>query len=140
MEGVPESLRAVLTGKFPGLQIVGTYSPPFRPLTEDESSEVCRMINATKPDILSVGLGAPKQDIWMYEHHEKLDVSVMHGVGAAFDFFTGRVRQAPLWMMNAGLEWFFRLLQEPGRLWQRYTVTNIKFFYYLVRSAFSKKD
>lgn len=140
MEGVPELLRDVLTNKFPGLQIVGTHSPPFRPLTREEDDEICAMINATKPDILWVGLGAPKQDIWMYEHREKLDVSVMHGVGAAFDFFTGRVRQAPRWMMNAGLEWFFRLLQEPGRLWQRYTVTNIKFFYYLIRSVFSRKE
>lgn len=131
-EGVPELLRDVLTKKFPGLKIVGIYSPPFRPLDKGEDDKICEMINATKPDIIWVGLGAPKQDIWMYEHRDKLDVSVMHGVGAAFDFFTGRVRQAPRWMMNAGLEWLFRLLQEPRRLWRRYTVTNLKFFYYLM--------
>lgn len=136
--GVPEQLKEVLEKRFPGLNIVGTYSPPFRELTADEDREICRMINDTKPDILWVGLGSPKQDIWMYEHREKLDVSVMHGVGAAFDFLTGRVKQAPRWMMNAGLEWLFRLFQEPRRLWRRYTLTNAKFIYYLLRSIFVK--
>jgi N-acetylglucosaminyldiphosphoundecaprenol N-acetyl-beta-D-mannosaminyltransferase len=141
--GVPEQLMEVLEKRFPGLQIVGTYSPPFRPLTAEEDEAVCAMINAAKPDIVWVGLGSPKQDIWMYEHREKLDVSVMHGVGAAFDFLTGRVKQAPRWMMNAGLEWLFRLLQEPRRLWKRYTLTNLKFVFYLLahvlRSAFNKR-
>jgi len=141
--GVPEQLKEVLEKRFPGLQIVGTYSPPFRPLTAEEDESVCAMINAAKPDIVWVGLGSPKQDIWMYEHREKLDVSVMHGVGAAFDFLTGRVKQAPRWMMNAGLEWLFRLLQEPRRLWKRYTLTNLKFVFYLLahalRSAFNKR-
>ncbi len=140
--GVPEQLKEVLEKRFPGLKIVGTYSPPFRLLTAEEDEAVCAMINATKPDIVWVGLGSPKQDIWMYEHREKLDVSVMHGVGAAFDFLTGRVKQAPRWMMNAGLEWLFRLFQEPRRLWRRYTLTNLKFVIYLLvhvlRSAFDK--
>lgn len=139
-EGVPEELAAVLQAKFPGLQIVGTYSPPFRTLTPEEDEAVCRMINATQPDIVWVGLGAPNQDIWMYEHRDKLNASVLHGVGAAFDFLTGRVRQAPRWMMEAGLEWLFRLFQEPTRLWKRYTVTNVKFFYYLLRSIFVNKN
>lgn len=130
--GVPELLKDVLQTQFPGLNIVGTYSPPFRPLTPEEDEEICRLINATKPDILWIGLGSPKQDIWMYEHRDKLDVSVMHGVGAAFDFLTGRVKQAPRWMMQMGLEWFFRLLQEPQRLWRRYTITNLKFITYLL--------
>jgi N-acetylglucosaminyldiphosphoundecaprenol N-acetyl-beta-D-mannosaminyltransferase len=136
--GVPEQLKEVLEKRFPGLQIVGTYSPPFRPLTVEEDEAVCAMINAAKPDIVWVGLGSPKQDIWMYEHREKLDVSVMHGVGAAFDFLTGRVKQAPRCMMNAGLEWLFRLFQEPKRLWKRYTLTNAKFIYYLLKSILLK--
>lgn len=133
---VPEQLRDVLVRRCPGLNIVGTYSPPFRQLSPSEDAQICEMINATKPDIVWVGLGSPKQDIWMYEHRDRLDVSVMHGVGAAFDFLTGRVRQAPRWMMNAGLEWLFRLFQEPKRLWRRYTVTNLKFIYYLGKSFF----
>jgi N-acetylglucosaminyldiphosphoundecaprenol N-acetyl-beta-D-mannosaminyltransferase len=138
--GVPEMLRDKLMSRFPSLNIVGTYSPPFRELTDHEDAEICAMINKTKPDILWVGLGAPKQDIWMYEHRTKLDVSVMHGVGAAFDFLTGQVRQAPRWMMNAGLEWLFRLFQEPRRLWKRYTVTNLKFLYYLLMIEVFKRN
>jgi N-acetylglucosaminyldiphosphoundecaprenol N-acetyl-beta-D-mannosaminyltransferase len=94
------------------------------------------MINAAKPDILWVGLGSPKQDIWMHEHRDKLDVSVMHGVGAAFDFLSGELPQAPRWMMNSGLEWLFRLMVEPRRLWKRYTVVNLKFLYLVARELF----
>ncbi len=133
--GVPEKLKETLVARFPGLNVVGTYSPPFRDLSPGEDTQICSMINAAKPDILWVGLGSPKQDIWMYEHRDRLDVSVMHGVGAAFDFITGRVRQAPRWMMNAGLEWLFRLIQEPKRLWRRYTIVNFKFVWYLVSDA-----
>ncbi len=139
MEGVPEMLQRVLESRFPGINIVGKYSPPFRPLTREEDEKVCDMINSTKPDIVWVGLGSPKQDIWMYEHYEKLDASVLHGVGAAFDFLTGRVQQAPRWIMNIGLEWLFRLAQEPKRLWRRYTYTNILFLYYLLKAPFLKQ-
>jgi len=130
--GVAEKLKAILEARFPGLKIVGTYVPPFRDLTLEEDEQVCGMINSSAPDILWVGLGSPRQDIWMYEHRGKLNVSVMHGVGAAFDFLTGEVRQAPRWMMNAGLEWFFRLIMEPKRLWKRYTINNVLFVYYLL--------
>jgi N-acetylglucosaminyldiphosphoundecaprenol N-acetyl-beta-D-mannosaminyltransferase len=117
---------------YPDIQVVGVYSPPFRELTNEEENEVCAMINSAEPDILWISHGTPKQDIWMYEHREKLNVSVMHGVGAAFDFLTGEVRQAPRWMMNAGLEWLFRLIMEPRRLWKRYTINNVLFLYYLL--------
>lgn len=137
--GVPEQLREVLQSRFPGIQIVGTYSPPFKELSAQEDAEICALINATKPDIVWVGLGSPKQDIWMYEHRDKVDAAVLHGVGAAFDFLTGQVKQAPRWMMKAGLEWLFRLFQEPRRLWRRYTITNAKFIYYLLRNTFRKK-
>ena len=130
--GVAEQLKGVLEKQFPGLKIAGTYSPPFRTMTQEEDEVVCRMINSSKVDILWVALGSPKQDIWMYEHRDKVDVSVMHGVGAAFDFLGGQVKQAPRWMMNAGLEWFFRLMMEPRRLWKRYTINNVLFLYYLL--------
>ncbi len=128
---VLDRLKERLENLYPDIRIVGAYSPPFRDLTNEEENEVCAIINSAKPDILWVGLGTPKQDVWMFEHREKLNVSVMHGVGAAFDFLAGEVRQAPRWMMNAGLEWFFRLIMEPKRLWKRYTINNLLFLYYL---------
>ena len=130
--GVLERLKRRLESLSPGLQIVGAYSPPFRTLTETEDREICEMINAANPDILWVALGTPKQDIWMYEHREKLNVSVMHGVGAAFDFLSGEIRQAPRWMMHSGFEWLYRLMIEPRRLWKRYTINNALFLYYLL--------
>jgi N-acetylglucosaminyldiphosphoundecaprenol N-acetyl-beta-D-mannosaminyltransferase len=139
--GVPELLKEKLTARFPGLLIVGTLSPPFRALTPEEDQEFCAKINSAQPDILWVALGGPKQDTWMFEHRDRLKVPVMHGVGAAFDFLTGRIPQAPRWMMNAGLEWLFRLIMEPRRLWKRYTITNLKFLYYVVtREIFRSKS
>lgn len=128
---VLDRLKKRLENLYPYIRIVGAYSPPFRELTNEEENEVRTMINSAEPDILWVGLGTPKQDIWMFDHRDRLNVSVMHGVGAAFDFLTGEVRQAPRWMMNAGLEWLFRLIMEPRRLWKRYTVNNVLFLYYL---------
>jgi N-acetylglucosaminyldiphosphoundecaprenol N-acetyl-beta-D-mannosaminyltransferase len=136
--GVPEQLGQELVRRFPGLLVVGTISPPFRLLSESEEEQVRTTVNSAHPDILWVGLGGPKQDTWMYEHREVLDVSVMHGVGAAFDFITGRVPQAPRWVMNCGFEWLFRLMMEPRRLWKRYTIINFKLIYYLLRSNSSK--
>jgi N-acetylglucosaminyldiphosphoundecaprenol N-acetyl-beta-D-mannosaminyltransferase len=134
--GVPEKLKEVLVARFPALKIVGIQSPPFRTLSPEEDLSACAQINASKPDILWVGLGSPKQDIWIHEHRDKLDVSVMHGVGAAFDFLSGELPQAPRWMMNSGLEWLFRLMVEPRRLWKRYTVVNLKFLYLVARELF----
>ena len=131
-EGVPEKMVKNLKKKFPGLRVVGTYSPPFRPLTQGEDRDIVQMINGSSPDVLWVGLGCPKQEIWMYEHRDKIKVPVMVGVGAAFDFFAGRVRQAPKWMQNAGLEWLYRLIQEPKRLAGRYIIGNSLFLSYLV--------
>ncbi len=126
-EGVPEQLAAALTARFAGLQVVGGYSPPFRPLTPKEDAEVVNRINAASPDVVWVGLGSPKQDLWMAAHRERLEAPLLVGVGAAFDFYTGRVRQAPRWMMRIGLEWLFRLFQEPRRLWRRYLLGNPRF-------------
>jgi len=122
--GVAEALAARLRARFPGLQIVGTYTPPFRPLTPAEDAAVVATINAAGPDIVWVGLSTPKQDRWMAEHVGRLTAPVLIGVGAAFDFHSGRKRQAPRWMQRSGLEWLFRLSQEPRRLWRRYLIYN----------------
>ncbi len=103
--------------------VAGTYSPPFRPLTEEEEREVATRVEEAAADVLWVGLSTPKQERWMYEHREKLKVSVMIGVGAAFDMNSGKLRRAPIWMQDHGLEWLFRLVAEPQRLWKRYLVT-----------------
>ena len=129
IEGVPERLAPALERRFPGLRIVGTYSPPLRELTEEEDTHVVRMLNEAAPDIVWVGLSTPRQERWMAAHLGRLRASVMIGVGAAFDFHTGRVRQAPRWVQRSGLEWLFRLSQEPGRLWRRYLVNNPRFVY-----------
>jgi N-acetylglucosaminyldiphosphoundecaprenol N-acetyl-beta-D-mannosaminyltransferase len=112
-----------------GIQIAGTYCPPFRPLTDKEEREVQRLIEETRPDVLWVGLSTPKQERWMHDHRNTLRVPVMLGVGAAFDLNTGRLKQAPAWMRENGLEWLFRLCAEPKRLWQRYIVNGSKFLW-----------
>jgi N-acetylglucosaminyldiphosphoundecaprenol N-acetyl-beta-D-mannosaminyltransferase len=127
--GHPEALEALvrnLSARFPGLRVVYAYSPPFRPLTPEEDERVTEEINASGARILFVGLGCPKQEWWMAEHKGRVR-AVMLGVGAAFDFHAGRVRQAPVWMQRAGLEWLFRLVQEPRRLWRRYLKHNPRF-------------
>lgn len=130
--GVAERLAESLKTRFPGLNVVGTCSPPFRTLSADEDAEIVEMINRAAPDVLWVGLGAPKQERWMYEHKDRLRVPVLVGVGAAFDLLSGRRKQAPRWMREHGLEWFFRLLQEPRRLWRRYLVYGSQFIAYVM--------
>jgi N-acetylglucosaminyldiphosphoundecaprenol N-acetyl-beta-D-mannosaminyltransferase len=127
--GVPERLIARLLEKFPDLRITGTYSPPFRKLTPLEDDEVVRVINLAAPDILWVGLSTPKQERWMSDHLGRLKAPVMIGVGAAFDFHAGLKRQAPPWVQQSGLEWLFRLLTEPRRLWRRYLYNNPVFLW-----------
>ena len=123
-EGVPERLARRLQKRYPGLTVAGTYSPPFKAVTEQEGEAVIDRINAAKPDIVWVGLGTPKQEHWMAQHVDRLTASVLLGVGAAFDFHAGLKRQAPRWMQRSGLEWLFRLATEPRRLWRRYLVNN----------------
>jgi len=124
--GVPERLAEVLARRY-GTRIVGAYSPPFRLLTEPEKQDVAAQIEATNPDVLWVGLSTPKQERWMAEYRERLQVPVMLGVGAAFDFHIGRVKRAPHWMGEMGLEWLFRLFMEPRRLWRRYLIGGSQF-------------
>jgi len=132
-EGVAEQLAASLAERFPGFTTVGTYCPPFRPLTEDEQQEVVDTIRAAKPDMVWVGLSTPKQERWMDAFVDRLDVPVLFGVGAAFDIHSGNLSQAPRWMQRSGLEWFYRLLVEPKRLWKRYLVNNPKFVWGVLR-------
>lgn len=120
-------LRARVESRFPALQIVGMYSPPFRPLTPEEDDAIVREIRGSGADLVFVGISTPKQERWMYAHRAALAGLVMIGVGAAFDFHAGRVRQAPPWMQRYGLEWLFRLTMEPARLWRRYLLVTPRF-------------
>jgi N-acetylglucosaminyldiphosphoundecaprenol N-acetyl-beta-D-mannosaminyltransferase len=122
--GVAELLGQKLKAKFPKLQIVGCYTPPFRPLNAAEENELQQRVRAAGPDILWVGLSTPKQEKFMSEFLPKLDATLMIGVGAAFDFHAGRSRQAPRWMQRSGLEWLYRLGSEPRRLGRRYLRNN----------------
>jgi N-acetylglucosaminyldiphosphoundecaprenol N-acetyl-beta-D-mannosaminyltransferase len=126
-EGVAAAMSDVLRRRFPGLEIAGSSAPPFRPLNAEEVAAEIRRINEAEPDLVFVGLGSPKQELWMAAHRPALQAAVLLGVGAAFDFHTGRIRQAPRWMMRSGLEWLFRLAQEPRRLWWRYAAKNPAF-------------
>ncbi|HST31157.1 MAG TPA: WecB/TagA/CpsF family glycosyltransferase, partial [Chthoniobacterales bacterium] len=123
--GVAEELRRYLEARYPGLQIVGTYTPPFRALNDDELREVQEQVRAAHPDFVWVGLSTPKQEFFMAKHTSVLpEARIFIGVGAAFDLLTGRIPQAPKWMQRIGLEWLFRLRQEPRRLWRRYLLNN----------------
>ncbi len=126
-EEVPLLVADELKRRFPGIRIAGAYSPPFRDLSQQEEARLVEDINRANPDIIWVALGTPKQDLWMAEHRDKLNAPVMIAVGAAFNFIIGRVSQAPDWMQRNGLEWSYRLLQEPRRLWHRYLVYNPQF-------------
>jgi N-acetylglucosaminyldiphosphoundecaprenol N-acetyl-beta-D-mannosaminyltransferase len=125
--GVADQLAGQLRQLYPGLKVAGTYTPPFRELSADEDENVVRLISEAQPDIVWVGLGAPKQELWMAAHAYRLDASVLIGVGAAFNIHAGLIRQAPRWMQRSGLEWAFRLAQEPRRLWRRYFYSNPRF-------------
>jgi N-acetylglucosaminyldiphosphoundecaprenol N-acetyl-beta-D-mannosaminyltransferase len=120
-------LERNLTARFPEAEIVGSLAPPFRPLTEAEDREVVATINESGAQVVWVGLGAPKQERWMAQHRAALEPNVMVGVGAAFDFHAGVVKQAPKAVQQAGFEWAFRLAMEPRRLWKRYLTTNPRF-------------
>jgi N-acetylglucosaminyldiphosphoundecaprenol N-acetyl-beta-D-mannosaminyltransferase len=126
-QGSLAQLALDLRRSFPGIRIVGGYSPPFRPLTAREEDEVVRQIEHDRPDVLWVGIGVPKQEKWMARMRDRVDVPVMAAVGAAFDFHAGRISQAPAWMQERGLEWTYRIAQEPRRLLPRYLYYNPAF-------------
>lgn len=126
-----EKLRQKLDEKCPGLQIAGMYSPPFRTMTKEEDASVIEMINETNADFVWVGLGAPKQEKWMAEHQGSIN-GFMVGVGAAFDYYAGNIERAPQWMQKFNLEWLYRLMQDPKRLFKRYFYTNTKFIWNVI--------
>jgi N-acetylglucosaminyldiphosphoundecaprenol N-acetyl-beta-D-mannosaminyltransferase len=121
-EGTANALAESLHQRF-GISVAGIYTPPFRKLTGKELKDVASRVKKSSADILWVGLSTPKQEKWMYENREKIPVAVMLGVGAAFDIQSGKTSQAPVWMRENGLEWLYRLLTEPRRLWKRYLIT-----------------
>ncbi len=133
--GVAELLARRLVVRYPQLSVVGTMSPPFRPLTEQEDEDIVGQINNVAPDIVWVGLGTPQQERWMAAHVGRIRASVLVGVGAAFDFLAGLKPQAPVWMQHSGLEWLFRLASEPRRLWRRYLSNNPRFAWHVALQA-----
>jgi N-acetylglucosaminyldiphosphoundecaprenol N-acetyl-beta-D-mannosaminyltransferase len=127
--GVAEELSTRLSVRFPDVRIVGTYTPPFRAMEEEEELKLLEMIQICRPDIVWVGLSTPKQELFMARYLSRLDTTLMIGVGAAFLFHTGKIRDSSSWVKRAGLQWLHRLLQEPLRLWRRYLFVNPKFLF-----------
>lgn len=127
-QAVIDAIKHRARNEMPNLNIAYAYSPPFRPLTDDEDAAIVDQINAAKPDILFMGLGCPKQENWMSAHRDRVS-AVMLGVGASFDFFAGNVSECPPWLGRLGLEWLYRLYQEPRRLWRRYLILNPRFIW-----------
>ncbi len=141
--GQPEVLARLVEGvhaRCPSAVVVGSCSPPFRPLATAEREALVSKIRAARPDLVWVGLGAPKQELFMSGHWEALQPAVLLGVGAAFDFIAGSVSRAPAWMRRLGLEWLYRLCREPRRLWRRYAYTNTMFVAYLLRDLLARRD
>ncbi len=132
---VAEQAANTLKIKYPGLQIVGTYSPPFRPLSASEQAQVCREINESGAQLVWVCLGCPKQEKWMFEYRDQLSAKVLLGVGQAIDILAGAKDRAPEFLRRLGLEWAYRLIREPRRLWKRYLVTNFLFLFWTGRDA-----
>lgn len=136
--GVPETLAARLSARYPGLRVAGTLSPPFRPLTPEEEEAMIAQINGAAPDYVWVGLGTPKQDLWLAANRPRLNASALIAVGAAFDLLAGRRHRAPIWMQRTGTEWIYRLAMEPRRLGSRYTRVNARFLRLLVADRFKR--
>lgn len=131
-------LKEKLNQRYPKLNIVGMYSPPFRSLTDEENEDITKRINESNSDFIWVGLGAPKQEIWMYEHKDKIN-GLMIGVGAGFDYHADIIKRAPKLMQYLSLEWIYRLLQDPMRLYKRYMTTNTKFIIKLLKERNNEK-
>ncbi len=129
--GVAQRLADRMKARFPGLALAGVHEPPFSPLDHLTNDETAGLINAAQPDVVWVGMSSPKQDRWMARMRPRLDAAVLIAVGAAFDFHSGAVKQAPLWMQRSGLEWAYRLATDPRRLWRRYLVDNPWFLWEL---------
>lgn len=126
-----EKMNNIIKNRFSSAIISGSFSPPYREFTSEENELFIKQMNESGADIFWVGLGAPKQELWMYENYKKLDRGIMIGIGAGFDYLAGNTKHAPVWMKNMSLEWLYRLIQEPERLWKRYLVTNTLFLWYI---------
>ena len=126
-------LKVNLEKKFPGIQIVGKYSPPFGNWSDEENEKIVTMINITETDLVWVGIGSPTQDKWINTYKNRIHAKIAFGVGAAFDFHSGRIKRAPCWMQKIGLEWLYRLSQNPKRLWKRYLIGNMQFIWIVVK-------
>ncbi len=138
--GVANKLKEVMEAKHPGVKIVGTFVPPFRTVfSTAENEEMIEAINSVKPDILLVSLTAPKQDIWIAENLQNLDTHLAIGIGGAFEVAAGMIQRAPLWMQKSGLEWFYRFLQEPKRMFRRYFVEAPVFIPLIIQQKFSRR-
>lgn len=138
--GVADQLKGVMEEKHPGVKIVGTFVPPFRAVfSKEENEAMIEAINAVKPDILLVSLTAPKQDIWIADNLQNLDTHVAIGIGGAFEVAAGMIQRAPVWMQKSGLEWFYRFLQEPKRMFRRYFVEAPVFIPLIIQQKFSKR-
>lgn len=137
--GVAHELKTSLEQKFPGIEVAGTYTPPFRPLSDREEREVLARIQASRADVVWIGLSTPKQERFMALFADRLHVPLLVGVGAAFDYHTGRIRDCPTWVKRAGLQWFHRLMQDPKRLWRRYLRNNPLFIWKIVPELLRSK-
>ena len=144
LPGVAKTLQAVLQARFPSAQIVGTFTPPFHDLNEDEFMTLEGQLRAARVDVLWIGISCPRQELFMARHIHQLPTRLMVGVGAAFDYHTGRIRDCAPWIKHAGLGWLHRLLQDPGRLWKRYARNNPEFIFritvQLLHDRFRRRD
>jgi len=138
-EGAADMAKAVLEKKFPGLNVVETYCPPLGfEKDKKENSKIVRLIKDAQPDILFVGLGAPKQEKWIHKYKDQYQVPVSIGIGVSFEFVAGMIKRAPLWMQKIGLEWFWRVMMEPGRLWKRYLIDDMVFFWLVLKQKLGR--
>jgi len=137
--GVADSAAETLQKRFPGLRVAGVYAPPFGPLSEEENEHIIQLVRSARPDFLFVALGAPQQDVWIRNNRDRLDVPVCMGIGCVLDLLAGVVSRAPDWMQESGLEWLFRLGQEPARLWRRYIVDDMPVLMWLVKQSMGRE-
>jgi len=139
-KGVAEQLKECLTRRFPHTRIVGTYMPPFRDLNKAEAESLIERVRELKPDIIWVGISTPQQERFMQRYLRQLDTTLMFGVGAAFDYHTGRIRDSPQWVKNIGMQWLHRLIQDPRRLWKRYLRNNTAFLWHIALQLIGLRD
>ena len=138
-EDIVEKIISKLYSIYPEIKIAGYHCPPFGPSIDSNTNrEIYQKINSSRPDVVWVGLGCPKQEKWIIENKEKLSTAFIMGIGAVFEFYAGTLQRAPKILQKVGLEWLFRLIMEPKRLWKRYLIEGPKFFYYIVKELFSK--